>query len=64
MSQSFDVLFLQQTLVYLLLTLGYLSASSLAAWVLVTYSHIGEAAFPGYTKHHLVTSTVITITPI
>ena len=58
---TFDVLFVQQTLIYLLLTLGYLSASSLAAWVLVTYSHIGEAAFPGYTKHHLVTSTVITV---
>ena len=56
-------LFLQQTLIYLLLTLGYLSASSLAAWVLVTYSSIGEAAFPGYTKHHLVTSTVTT-TPL
>ena len=59
MSQSFDVLFLQQTLVYLLLTLGYLSASSLVVWLLLTYTEDPQHPWlPANTRHHLVTATV------
>ena len=54
----FSFLF-QQTFVYLLLTLGYLSASSLVVWLLLTYSEDPQQPWlPSHTKHHLVTATV------
>ena len=44
---------------FLLLTVGYLSASSLVVWLLLTYSEDPQEPWlPAHTRHHLVTATV------
>ena len=49
----------QQTIIYLLLTVGYLSASSLVAWIIVTYNSDPNFSWiPSSTKHQLITTTV------
>ena len=46
-------------MVFFLLTVGYLSASSLVVWLLLNYSEdTQEAWLPPHTRHHLVTATV------
>ena len=42
----------QQTIVYLLLTAGYLASSSVAAWALFSL------AAPATSRQHLITTTV------
>ena len=44
---------------FFLLTVGYLSASSLVVWLLLTYSEDPQHPWlPPHTRHHLVTATV------
>ena len=44
---------------FFLLTVGYLSASSLVVWLLLTYSEDPQDPWlPPHTRHHLVTATV------
>ena len=46
-------------MVFFLLTVGYLSASSLVVWLLLTYSEDAQEPWlPPHTRHHLVTATV------
>ena len=57
---AFKYLIFQQTIIYLLLTVGYLVASSMVAWVLVNYNNETSASWlPANTRHHLITTTVI-----
>ena len=50
----------QQTIIYLVLAVGYLAASSMVAWVLVSYNSDTSlfSWIPSSTRHHLITTTV------
>jgi len=48
-----------QTVIYLLVAVGYLAASSMVLSVLVTYSETQYSWLPSSTKHHLIATTVL-----
>ena len=45
-------------MIYLLVAVGYLAASSMVLSVLVTYSETQYSWLPSSTKHHLIATTV------
>ena len=51
----------QQTVIYLLVAVGYLAASSLVLSVVVSYSETQYSWLPSSTKHHLIATTVLEI---
>ena len=51
--------FMQQTVIYLLVAVGYLAASSLVLSVVVSYSETQYSWLPSSTKHHLIATTVL-----
>jgi len=48
-----------QTVIYLVVALGYLAASSLVLSVVVSYSDTQYSWLPSSTKHHLIATTVL-----